>query len=127
MQILRRDVSQTRVYMKKTNATFADFLKLDMRAGQIKSAIPVEGSNKLLELTVDLGEDYGVVTILSGIAKYVNPAELIEKKVPVVANLEPKAMAGKFSNGFILMADLADHVPSLIYLDSHVPCGTILC
>jgi len=113
--------------MKKTNATFADFLKLDMRAGQIKSAIPVEGSNKLLELTVDLGEDYGVVTILSGIAKYVNPAELIEKKVPVVANLEPKAMAGKFSNGFILMADLPDHVPSLIYLDSQVPCGTILC
>lgn len=113
--------------MKKTNATFADFLKLDMRAGEIKNAVPVENSNKLLELTVDLGADYGVVTILSGIAKHVEPAVLIGKKVPVVANLEPKQMAGKLSNGFILMADLADHIPSLIYLDPQVPCGTILC
>ncbi len=113
--------------MKKTNVPFADFLKLDLRAGEIKTAVSVENSTKLLELTVDLGGDYGVVTILSGIAKYVEPSSLIGKKVPVVANLEPKPMAGKLSNGFILMATLTGHVPSLIYLDQQVPPGTILC
>lgn len=113
--------------MKKPNAAFTDFLKLDLRAGEIKSAVPVENSNKLLELSIDLGSDYGVVIILSGIAKHVDAAALVGKKVPVVANLEPKAMAGKLSNGFVLMADLEGHIPSLIYLDSSVPNGSILC
>ena len=100
--------------MKKPNATFTDFLKLDLRAGEIKSAVTVEGSNKLLELSIDLGPDYGTVIILSGIAKHVEASALVGKKVPVVANLEPKAMAGKLSNGFVLMADLEGHIPNLI-------------
>jgi len=113
--------------MKKPIIEFADFLKLDTRAGEIKTANPVEGSNKLLELTLDLGEDYGVVTILSGIAKYVTPESLIGKKVPVIANLAPKQMAGKTSNGFILMGDLPGHIPVIIELPVATPNGSILC
>jgi len=113
--------------MKKPNCTFEDFLKLDIRVGQIISAVPIEGSNKLLLLQVDLGSDYGIVEILSGIAKFITPPELIDKRVPVVANLEPKRMAGKVSNGFILMGDLAGHVAQLIFLSDSLPVGAIIC
>ena len=113
--------------MKKPNCTYADFEKLDLRVGQIKSAVPVEGSKKLLLLNVDLGPDYGVVEILSGIAKFITPEELIDKRVPVVANLEPKQMAGKESNGFILMGDLVDHIAQLIFLPDALPFGTVIC
>lgn len=113
--------------MKKPLVEFTDFLKLDARAGEIKTAVKVETSNKLLELTVDLGEEYGIVTILSGIAKHFAPESLIGKKVPVMANITPKMMAGKASNGFILMIDLADHTPVLIELPGTTPNGSILC
>ncbi|PIY71994.1 methionine--tRNA ligase [Candidatus Roizmanbacteria bacterium CG_4_10_14_0_8_um_filter_33_9] len=113
--------------MKKPNCTFADFLKLDFRVGEIKQATPLPNSSKLLLLSLDLGDDYGVVEILSGIAKYISPQELVGKKVPVLANLEPKPMAGKISNGFILMADLIHHVPALIFLSPDIPNGTNLC
>lgn len=113
--------------MKKTLIEFADFLKLDARAGEIKTATAVADSNKLLELTVDLGEDYGIVTILSGIAKHFPADTLIGKKVPVIANLAPKQMAGKVSNGFILMVDLPGHIPVLIELPATTPNGSILC
>ena len=76
--------------MKKSLVDFTDFLKLDARAGEIKTALKVENSNKLLELTLDLGEEYGVVTILSGIAKFFALESLIGKKVPVLANISPK-------------------------------------
>lgn len=113
--------------MKKPSVEFSDFLKLDARAGEIKTATKVEGSNKLLELSLDLGEEYGVVTILSGIAKHYTPESLPGKKVPVVANLAPKEMAGKVSYGFILMVDLPGHIPVLIELPPTTPNGSILC
>lgn len=113
--------------MKKPLVEFTDFLKLDARAGEIKSAVKVEGSNKLLELSVDLGQDYGTVIILSGIAKFFTPESLIGKKVPVIANITPKQMAGKASNGFILMIDLENHVPVLIELPASTLNGSILC
>jgi len=113
--------------MKKPLVEFTDFLKLDARAGEIKTAVKMENSNKLLELTLDLGEEYGVVTILSGIAKHYAPETLIGKKVPVIANITPKQMAGKASNGFILMVDLAEHTPLLIELPLSTPNGSLLC
>jgi len=113
--------------MKKPLIEFPDFLKLDARAGEIKTATAVPDSNKLLELTVDLGEDYGIVTILSGIAKYFPAETLPGKKVPVIANLAPKQMAGKFSNGFVLMVDLPGHIPVLIELPAATPNGSVLC
>lgn len=113
--------------MKKPLVEFSDFLKLDVRAGEIKTAIKVESSNKLLELTLDLGEEYGVVTILSGISKYYTPESLIGKKVPVVANIAPKQMAGKSSNGFILMIVPLNKIPILIELPSSTVNGSVLC
>lgn len=113
--------------MKKAIVEFSDFLKLDIRVGEIVQAKKVENSSKLLELLVHLGEEWGTVTILSGIAKYYVPESLLGKKVPVVANIAPKEMAGKISQGFILMVDLPSHIPTLIELPLSSPNGTLVC
>jgi len=113
--------------MKKDTCTFEDFLKLDIRVGEVKSAVFIQNSNKLLEISVDLGTDYGTVIILSGIAKHIKPEEIIGKKLPIVANLGPKKMAGKESHGFILMADLDDHTPILLQLPLSLKNGTVIC
>lgn len=89
--------------MKKNEVTYEDFTKLDIRVGEVKDAIPVEGSNKLLQLTVDLGDDYGIVTIRSGIAKYISPVKLIGNKYLFVANLAPRMIMGVVSQGMLLV------------------------
>ncbi|NTU74161.1 hypothetical protein HGB07_08550 [Candidatus Roizmanbacteria bacterium] len=111
--------------MKKSLITYDDFDKLDIRIGEIKEAAPVEKSTKLLSLMVDFGEDYGVVEILSGIAQYYTPDELVGKKIPFIANLEPRKMMGKFSNGMIMCAD-TEEKPTLFDIVSGVPNGTIV-
>ncbi len=89
--------------MKKPEVTYDDFTKLDIRVGEVKNAVPVEGSNKLLQLTVDLGADYGVVTIRSGIAKYIAAEKLIGNKYLFVANLAPRMIMGVPSQGMLLV------------------------
>ncbi len=89
--------------MQKPTITYADFEKLEMRIGTIVGCKEVEGSEKLLNLTVDLGAELGSRTILSGIKKYFKIEELIGTQVLVLANLEPKKMMGLESQGMILM------------------------
>lgn len=91
--------------MKKALIQYSDFQKLDIRVGEIKSAQHLEKSKKLLQLLVDLGEDYGEVEILSGIAEFYSPEDLIGNKYFFVANLEPKQIMGTLSNGMILAVD----------------------
>lgn len=80
-----------------------DFLVSDLRVGEIKEARAVEGSDKLLCFQVDLGEGRNR-QIISGIAKYYNPQELIGQQVCVVANLKPAKLMGLVSEGMILSA-----------------------
>lgn len=87
----------------KENATFEDFMEIDLRAGKILEAEKVEKSNKLVKITVDLG--FEKRTILSGIAEFFNPDDIIGQTVCVVANLAPKKMMGIESNGMILMGE----------------------
>tara|TARA_R110000868_G_scaffold304437_25_gene565464 strand:- start:338 stop:2371 length:2034 start_codon:yes stop_codon:yes gene_type:complete len=87
----------------KENIEFGDFMKLDLRAGEIISAEKIEKSDKLLKLFVDLGIEKR--TIVSGIAKHVDIENLIGQKVAVVANLAPKKLMGVESQGMILMAE----------------------
>ena len=88
--------------MKKPFATFPDFDKLDIRVGEVKDAKKLNNSKKLIELIVDLGEEYGTVTILTGMAMFHSPSDFIGKKYLFLANLEPKPMAGSVSNGMII-------------------------
>ncbi|CAH0999337.1 Methionine--tRNA ligase [Neolewinella maritima] len=88
----------------KPEISFDDFTKLDLRTATIVTAAPVKKSNKLLQLTIDLGagEQRSVV---SGIAKHYDPSELPGQQVVVVTNLAPRKMAGVLSEAMILMAE----------------------
>ena len=90
----------------KNAIDFNDFQKLDIRAGSILSAKEVKGSDKLLELKVDIGLEKR--TIVSGMAKHYSLDQLPGKSVLVVANLEPKKLMGIKSNGMILMAETSE-------------------
>lgn len=106
----------------KDNIDFEDFLKLDLRIGTILSAEKVRKSNKLLQFKIDLGAE--VRTILSGIAKYYSPEELIGKQVQVVTNLAPRKIMGIESQGMILMAEGEDGILSLMQPDKLVTKGS---
>lgn len=108
--------------MKKPIVAFADFEKMDMRVGEVKEASLVEGSKNLIRMQVDLGEDYGVVEILSGIAKWYTPDDFVGKKYVVLANLEPKQMMGMNSNGMLLAAD-SDEKPVFLVVDTSLKNG----
>ncbi len=90
----------------KDEIVFDDFVKMDLRVGEIKTAEKVEKSNKLLKFTVDIGHE--TRTILSGVSKFFSPEEMIGKKVVVMANLAPRKMMGTESQGMLLFAENAD-------------------
>ncbi|WP_421765652.1 methionine--tRNA ligase [Ekhidna sp.] len=90
----------------KDEIVFDDFMKMDLRVGEIKTAEKVEKSNKLLMFTVDMGLE--TRTILSGVAKHFTPEEMIGKKVTVMANLAPRKIMGVESQGMLLFAENTD-------------------
>jgi methionyl-tRNA synthetase len=87
----------------KEDIEFGDFMKIDLRAGEIISAEKIEKSNKLLKLKVNIGLEER--TIVSGIANDFKAEDLAGQKVSVVANLAPKKLMGVESQGMILMAE----------------------
>ncbi len=113
--------------MDKPTIPYADFAKLDMRIGTIVEWAAVERSEKLLNLTVDLGS-LGKRTILSGIKKNFMPEDLVGLQVSVLANLEPKKMMGLESQGMILMGvEYGEGVETgvtLLVPQNQVPAGT---
>lgn len=111
--------------MKKDVIAFPDFAKLDFRVGEVKEASFLEGSKKLIVMKIDLGEDYGIVEILSGLAEFYTPTDLIGNKYIVLANLEPKKLMRKDSNGMILVADDPEKF-ALIPIDKKLKNGTVI-
>ena len=87
----------------KPEITFSDFEKLDLRVGKIIASEKVEGADKLLKFTVDLG--FEKRTIVSGVYPYYTPEYLLNKNVVVVANLKPRTIKGIESKGMILYAE----------------------
>jgi methionyl-tRNA synthetase len=81
-----------------------DFVKVEMRVGQIKTAERIVGADKLLKLTVDIGTE--IRQICAGIAQYYEPEALIGRKVAVVVNLAPRKLRGVESNGMIVAASV---------------------
>ena len=88
------------------NIEFDDFSKIDIRTGTILEAEKVAKTKKLLKLLVDTGLDKRI--IVSGIAEFYKPEEIIGQKVSVLVNLEPKKLRGIESQGMILMAEDSD-------------------
>ena len=84
-----------------------DFVKVDIRVGIIKDAQEVDGSDKLLRLTVDVGEE-NTRTIFSGIKKSYAPEDLIGKQATFIVNLKPRKMMGTYSEGMMLATEKED-------------------
>ena len=85
---------------------FDDFMKLDIRVGKVLECEKVPKADKLLKFKIDDG--MGGRTIVSGIAKYYNPEDLVGKEVCFIANFEPRKLKGVESQGMILSAENAD-------------------
>jgi methionyl-tRNA synthetase len=106
----------------KPNIAFDDFTKLDIRTGKVMECIKVPKADKLLQFKIDDG--LGGRTILSGIAGYYTPEELIGKQVCFIANLEPRKIKGIESQGMILSAENIDGNLALIQPDKEVAEGS---
>jgi len=89
--------------MDKDKINYEDFAKLDIRIAKILSAEPVENTDKLLKLEVDLGSEKR--QLVAGIADSHSPEDIIGKQIPILANLEPKKIRGIESRGMILAVD----------------------
>ncbi|MDQ6664600.1 MAG: methionine--tRNA ligase [Acidobacteriota bacterium] len=102
-----------------------DFGKVDLRVGQVLSAEPVKGADKLLHLKIDIAEAEPR-TILAGIAEAYKPEQLVGRKVVIVANLQPRKLRGIMSNGMIVAASLDGGKPVLAGFLEDVPVGARL-
>jgi methionyl-tRNA synthetase len=102
-----------------------DFARVDMRVGQVVSAEPVKGADKLLHLKVDIGEA-APRTIVAGIAEAYQPAELLGRTVVIVANLQPRKLRGIESNGMIVAASVEGGKPVLAGFHEDIPVGARL-
>ena len=104
------------------NVSYDDFAKLDIRVAKIIAAEPIEGKSRIVKGRIDLGNDDQRDVIIGG-AQYYQPEDLIGKTVIVIANLEPKKMAGVESNAMLLAADVDDK-PFWLTVNEDVPLGS---
>ena len=104
-----------------SNIYYDDFAKLDLRVAKIDSTEKIPGKTRIIKGVIDLGDEKRDVII--GGAEFYQPEELVGKTVIVVANLEPKKMAGVESNAMLLAADIHDK-PFWLTVSDDVPAGT---
>jgi methionyl-tRNA synthetase len=106
----------------RASITIDDFTKLDLRIARIENAEPVEGADKLLKLTLDVGE-LGKRQVFAGIKSQYTPEALIGRLTVVVANLAPRKMRFGMSEGMVLAASFGDGKPFLLSPDSGAEPG----
>ncbi|AWR99741.1 methionine--tRNA ligase subunit beta [Metallosphaera hakonensis] len=109
--------------------TIDDFQKVEMKVGIVTEAERIEGT-RLLKLKVSLGEE--IRQIISGIAEYYTPEQMVNKRVIVLVNLKPRVIRGYESQGMILAAGCKEDEqkgikPVLLVPDGEVPQGTRIC
>ena len=97
---------------------YDDFQKLDLRIAKILEAERIDGSEKLLKLLVDLGEEKR--QIVAGIGKVYLPENLIGRQIVVIVNLEPRVLFGVESNGMLLAASDKGGNPVLLMPDKDI-------
>ncbi len=103
LEVSKAENETTNFPPQKTETSFDDFMKMDIRIGEIIEAEKVPKANKLLKLIVDTGLDKR--TVVSGIAEHYKPEDIIGKKVTILMNLAPRKIRGVESQGMILMAE----------------------
>jgi methionyl-tRNA synthetase len=100
-----------------------DFFKVELRVAQVLAAEPVKGADKLLKLQLDLG--YEQRQVVSGIAKFFTPEQMVGRKLICVTNLKPVKLRGELSQGMILAASQGDQL-TLATVDENMPNGAIV-
>lgn len=116
--------SESQVPEQKEEIAIDDFMKLDLRVAEVLKAEPVKKTNKLLKLQLDAGTDKRQV--VSGIAEYYNPEDLIGKKVICVTNLKPVKLRGEKSEGMILCGEDDTGQVILTSVEQSLPNGSIV-
>jgi methionyl-tRNA synthetase len=101
--------------------TIDEFKRLDIRVGVVKAAERVPGTDKLLRVSVDTGDE--VRTVVAGIATHYPAADLIGRHVVILANLQPRTVRGVESNGMLLAATGGNDL-AILTVDGDVPPGT---
>jgi len=114
------EVSQTKKEEKMEQITFDEFMRMDLRVGEILSAERVEGTNKLIKLKVDIGKE--TRTMVAGVADTYSPEDLMGKKLVVIANLKPAVIRGIESQGMILAAEVEGKA-IIPFFEEDVPAG----
>jgi len=104
------------------NVSYDDFAKLDIRVAKIIATEPIEGKSRIIKGRVDLGND-DIRDVIIGGAQYYQPEDMMGKTVIVIANLEPKKMAGVESNAMLLAADVDDK-PFWLTVNEDIPLGS---
>lgn len=112
---------ETKAKDNSNTISIDDFAKIELKAAQIVACEPLEGSDKLLKIIVDNGS--AQKQILSGIAKYYSPEDLIGKKIVLVDNLAPAKMRGTISEGMLLAADNPDKSVKVVFLSDDIENG----
>ncbi len=105
----------------KERVSFEEFKRLDIRVGRVLAAERVQGTDRLIQLLIDLGDERRQV--VAGIASHYRPEELVGKEMPVVVNLEPRRVRGVESQGMILAVDVEGR-PVLLQPVEEVPPGS---
>ncbi len=108
----------------KPEVSFDDFIKMDLRVAMILGAQRVPKSDKLVQLTIDLGIEKRI--IVAGIGKAYEPEFLINKKIVVIANLAPRSLMGIESRGMVMAASGEGTLPFLLEAPSDSIPGHIV-
>src|SRR5690606_30632036 len=108
----------------KENISFDQFSGLDIRTGTILEAEKVAKTKKLLKLKIDTGID--IRTVVSGIAEFYQPENIIGQQVSILVNLEPREIKGILSQGMILMAENAEGKLSFVSAIDAFPAGSTI-
>ncbi len=105
-----------------STVSYDDFAKLDIRVAKIIATEPIEGKSRIIKGKIDLGNDDKREVIIGG-AQYFQPEDIVGKTVIVLANLEPKKIAGVESNAMLLAADVDDK-PFWLTVSEDIPLGS---
>lgn len=118
---IRQRVKIKKPFSEKKMISFSEFQNLDLRVAKILKAEKLEGTDKLLVLDIDLGEEKR--QLVAGIGLQYNPELLVGKNIVIIANLEPKEIKGKISQGMLLAVDSVEG-PVLLIPENEVLPGS---
>lgn len=122
-----RDLKKKKTVPKKQEKapdgviTYDDFMKVQLKVGKVKEAVAIEGSDKLIKMQVEVGEE--TRQIVSGIRQWYSPEDMVGKTIVVVANLKPAKLFGTLSEGMLLAAE-CDGELKLVTMDADMKSGT---